>query len=154
MAARHRSDETSGKTGAAQTARRTHEEVDMDAERIVKISLDAIRELIESQQIKAVAKGGPGNRRDERWPFPGTVELWLPEECYGERHVLATLHNLSLHGLGMRTRRPIPVETKLSIALHQPELSCYGHAIVRHCTQAHVGYLVGCEFIFPSDEAD
>jgi len=120
----------------------------MDAERIVKLTPEAIRELIDSQNIKAIAKNPNGQRREERWPFPGTVEVWLPESCYGERHVLATLHNLSPHGLAMRSRRPIQSGTKVSLAIHLPELSSYGHAFIRHCTQAHVGYLVGVEFLF------
>lgn len=126
----------------------------MDAEKIVKLSPDVVRELIDVQQVEAVAKTAPGNRREERWPFPGAVEVWLPEQCYGERHMLATLHNLSPHGLGMRARRPVPVDTKVSVAIHQPALSCYGHAMIRHCTQAHVGYLIGMEFIFDAAEDD
>ncbi len=124
----------------------------MDAEKIVRITPEAISELLDTHRVNATAKQGPGARREERWPFPGTVEVWLPEQCYGERHVLATLHNLSVHGLAMRTRRPIPVETKISLAIHQPALSCYGHAVVRHCTQAHHGYLVGVEFMSHEDD--
>lgn len=124
----------------------------MDAENIVKITPEAIQELLDTRRQPAVDKTAPGNRREDRWPFPGTVEVWLPESCYGERHMLATLHNLSAHGLAMRSRRPIPVETKLSIAIHLPALSCYGHAIVRHCTQAHIGYLIGMEMIFEAEE--
>ncbi|RMF83528.1 MAG: PilZ domain-containing protein [Planctomycetota bacterium] len=120
----------------------------MDADKIVKLTPDAIRELIDSVQVESHSKQPPGKRREERWPFPGTVEIWLPDEVYGERHLLATLHNLSPGGLAMRTRRPIPTDTNLSLALHQPALSCYGHAIVRHCTRAAVGYLVGVEFVF------
>lgn len=120
----------------------------MDAERIVKLSPDAVSALLASHAA-GVPKPAPHEKRSvERWPFPGTVEVWLPDECYGERHVLATLHNLSTHGLAMRTRRPIPTDTRLSIAIHQPELSCYGHGLVRHCTRAAIGYLVGLEFIF------
>ncbi len=127
----------------------------MDAEEIVKLTPQAIRDLVESYQVKTIPKRHPGQRREERWPFPGTVEVWLPENCYGERHVLATLHNLSPHGLAMRSRRPIPKDTIVSLAIHQPQMSCYGHAIVRHCTRAHVGYLVGVEFIFrPEEESD
>jgi hypothetical protein len=41
----------------------------------------------------------------------------------------------------------------VSLAIHQPAMSCYGHGIVRHCTRAHVGYLIGLEFSFePEDE--
>ncbi|MFH1745903.1 MAG: PilZ domain-containing protein [Planctomycetota bacterium] len=126
----------------------------MDADRIVKLSPKAIQQLIDSQQIKSESKQGPGKRRVERWPFPGTVEVWLPDDCYGEQHHLATLHNLSINGLAMRTRRPIATDTKVSIALHQPELSAYGHAVVRHCTRAHAGYLVGVEFCFYPEEQD
>lgn len=52
----------------------------------------------------------------------------------------------------MRSRRPVPTDTRISLAVHQPELSVYGHGVVRHCTQAYTGYLVGVEFEFPSDE--
>jgi len=124
----------------------------MDAERIVRLTPEVIRELLAGQQVRSHLKQPPGKRREERWPFPGTVEVWLPDECYGERHLLATLHNLSQSGLAMRTRRPIPTDTRISLAVHQPELSCYGHGVVRHCTRAAVGYLVGVEFYYESEE--
>jgi len=125
----------------------------MDAEKIVKLSPESIRELLDAWRVKQHPKHEPDARRKERWPFPGTVEVWLPDECYGERHVLATLHNLSEGGLAMRARRPVPTGTRLSLAVHEPSLSCYGHAVVRHCTRASVGYLVGVEFIF-NEEPD
>ncbi|MBP7745240.1 MAG: PilZ domain-containing protein [Phycisphaerae bacterium] len=127
----------------------------MDAEEIVKLTPDAIRGLIDMHRVDAVPKQAPGLRREERWPFPGTVEVWLPEGSYGDRHILATLHNLSTHGLAMRARRPIAKDTVISLAIHQPAQSCYGTGIVRHCTRAHVGYLIGVEFTFdPEDETD
>ena len=125
----------------------------MDAENIVRLTRETIQELLDSRRMQSESKHAPGKRQYERWPFPGTVEVWLPDKCYGERHVLATLHNLSAHGLAMRTRRPIPTESRISLAIHQPALSCYGHAVVRHCTRAQVGYLVGAEFFFhPENE--
>ncbi len=126
----------------------------MDAEKIVKLTPEAIQELLDARSAEVIPKSGPGQRREERWPFPGTVEIWLPEGTYGDRHVLATLHNLSAHGLAMRARRPIARDVRLSLAIHLPELSCYGHAIVRHCTRAHVGYLVGAEFVYHGEEDD
>lgn len=125
----------------------------MDAEHIVKLSPDNVRELIDAIQIDSQPKHPRGKRSEDRWPFPGTVEVWLPDDAYGERHVLATLHNLSPGGLAMRTRRPIATDTRLSLAIHQPAMSLYGHAITRHCTRAPVGYLVGVEFIFNEEEA-
>jgi hypothetical protein len=123
----------------------------MDAEKIVKLSPDSVTTLLKQQQVASHPNQPIGQRREDRWPFPGTVEVWLPDECYGERHLLATLHNLSPHGLAMRTRRPVPTETRLSLAIHQPELSCYGHGVVRHCTRAPVGYLIGVEFLFTDE---
>lgn len=127
----------------------------MDAEKIVKLTPEVIQELLASRTTAAHPKPPTHeHRRAERWPFAGTVEVWLPEECYGERHVLATLHNLSRDGLAMRTRRPIPTNTRISLALHQPRLSCYGAGQVRHCTPAAVGYLVGVEFVYDADLED
>jgi hypothetical protein len=125
----------------------------MDAERIVKLMPAAIEEMLAWQQVKAQPKQPPGKRRAERWPFPGTVEVWLPDGSYGEQHVLATLHNLSPIGLAMRTRRPIATDTRISLAIHLPVMSAYGHAVVRHCTRANAGYLVGVEFSYHSDES-
>jgi hypothetical protein len=126
----------------------------MDAENIVKLTPEAVQILIDEQSGVAVPKQAPGQRREHRWPFPGTVEVWLPEDSYGERHLLATLHNLSPHGLAMRARRPLAARTRISLAIHLPEMSCYGSALVRHCTRAHVGYLVGVEFVFESEGED
>ncbi|MBI5863967.1 MAG: PilZ domain-containing protein [Planctomycetes bacterium] len=126
----------------------------MDAEKILKLSPDVLRELLGGLKPATFSKQEPHRRSAERWPFPGTVEVWLPDDCYGDRHLLATLHNLSVGGLAMRTRRPVPSDTRISLAIHQPEMSCYGHAIVRHCTSAPVGYLVGVEFLFSQSEDD
>ena len=124
----------------------------MDAEQIVKMTPETIQTLVDSRCIPAVAKHDGGQRREDRWPFPGTVEVWLPEGSYGEQYVLGTLHNLSPNGLAMRSRRPIANDTKISLAIHEPDLSCYGHAVVRHCTRAQVGYLIGVEFCFYAEE--
>lgn len=124
----------------------------MDAEQIVRISPEVIRELIDAHRVELQPKHQHVARKEQRWPFPGTVELWLPEDTYGERHLLATLHNLSANGLGMRCRQPVPVNTRIAVAIHQPELSCYGDAVIRHCTRSQVGYLIGMEFVFATEE--
>jgi len=126
----------------------------MDAEQIVKLTPETIREMLAAQQVHTHGKRGQGKRREERWPFPGAVEVWLPSECYGEQHLLATLHNLSANGLAMRARRPVPTDTRIALAIHEPALSVYGHAVVRHCTRAHVGYLIGVEFCFTPEGDD
>lgn len=128
----------------------------MDAEKIVRLTPDTIHELLNSIRVQSESKTDElcERRNIERWPFAGTVEIWLPDSCYGDRHLLATMHNLSVGGLAMRTRRPIPTGTRFALAIHEPALSCYGHGMVRHCTQCPVGYLVGVEFITHGDEDD
>jgi hypothetical protein len=126
----------------------------MNTERIVKLTPEAIQELLDSRARADEPAPPRGRRRADRWAVPGTVEVWLPDECYGERHILATLHNLSQHGLALRTGRPIPTDTRISLAIHEPDLSCYGHGLVRHCTRAANSYLVGVEFIFYPDEEE
>lgn len=126
----------------------------MDADKIVKLTPDTVRSLLKAASVNVIGKAASSKRREERWPFAGTVEVWLPDEVYGERHLLATLHNLSDHGLAMRTRRPVPSDTRLALAVHLPALSAYGRAIVRHCTRAAVGYLVGVEFMFTELDDD
>jgi hypothetical protein len=89
-----------------------------------------------------------GRRRAPRWPFPGTVELWIPEADGQERYTLATSLNLSLQGMGMRCDEELSEGTELAIAIHEPEVSFHGRAVVRHCTEFEGEYLIGLQFLF------
>jgi len=86
-----------------------------------------------------------------RWPFPGTVELWIPQADGTELYTLATSMNLSLQGIGIRCEEPLAPGLELGIAVHEPEVSFHGHAIVRHCTEIQDDYLVGLQFIFEDE---
>ena len=83
-----------------------------------------------------------------RWPFPGTVELWIPEGDGTERYELATSLNLSLVGVGIRCDESLESGVELAIAIHEPEVSFHGRAVVRHCTEMESDFLVGLEFLF------
>jgi hypothetical protein len=88
-------------------------------------------------------------RRAPRWPFPGTVELWLPDETGRERYELATSMNLSHHGIGIRFEEPLRPGHVLNIAIHEPEASFHGRAEVRHCTELSDGtFYIGMQFRF------
>lgn len=92
-------------------------------------------------------------QRDQpRWPFPGTVQFWCPDEQGQEQHNLATCVNLSMGGLGMRCDKALEVGLRLAIAVHQPEASLHGHGIIRHCTALEDGYFVGVEFDFADEK--
>ena len=56
--------------------------------------------------------------------------------------------NLSLHGLGMMSDIELPVGLAFTLAVHQPEASFQGRAVVRHCTEVEGHYYIGLQFIF------
>ncbi len=92
-------------------------------------------------------------RQVPRWPFPGTVELWIPDRDGGERYVLATSVNLSFRGLGIQVDEELPEGMELGIAIHEPEASFHGRATVRHCSGiAADSFLIGLEFDFAAKQ--
>jgi len=118
-----------------------------DTDEIVPLTEEAIHALLESR--RGVARAGElGRRTSQRWAFPSAVEIWLPTEGGGQRHILGVCHDLTAHGVGVRCEEPLPVGSMLPIAVHQPEASFHGRALVRHCTVRGSGFLVGFEFIF------
>ncbi len=108
----------------------------------------AIGELLRSRQVEEPAVGPDGRRRATRWPFPGTVELWIPDENGVEWHRLATSLNMSMDGTGIRCDESLPIGLEIAIALHEPEISFHGRAVVRHCTDIGGEHLIGLQFLF------
>lgn len=119
----------------------------MNAAEICPLTESSVAQVLESRVAADRSAMYPGKRRALRWPFPGMVELWIPDEEGNDRHVLANSVNLSMTGIGIRCDDPLPVGLKLAVAFHEPELSLHGRAVVRHCTQIETDYLLGLEFI-------
>ncbi len=120
----------------------------MDITEISPLTEEAVARLLAD---RARAPSGPvtnGKRRTPRWPFPGTVQLWIPDENGVDQHHLATCMNLSLHGLGMMSDVGLPVGLEFTLAIHQPETSFQGRAVIRHCTAVDDRYFIGVQFIF------
>ena len=69
---------------------------------VVKLTEKAVSKMLRSREAARPKKGPAGKRISPRWPFPGVVELWLPDEDGVMQHSLATSVNLSLHGIGIR----------------------------------------------------
>ena len=120
----------------------------MDADEIVPLTAESIKDLLETRRGAQERGNAHEKRRVLRWTFPGAVEIWVPAEGGGERHVLGVCHNLTEVGLGVRIEETIEVGATLPIAIHQPERSFHGKGIVRHCTARGDGYLAGFEFVF------
>ena len=74
--------------------------------------------------------------------------MWLPDKTGVEQLALATCLNLSRHGLGMLNEEPLPIGPEFGLAVHQPEASFQGRAVVRHCTEVEGHYYIGVQFIF------
>ena len=120
----------------------------MDATEIVPLTKSTVEELLTGREATGTDKSSKGRRTVPRWPFPGTVELWLPNEASVEQLDFATCLDLSSHGLGMLYDDPLPAGLELAVAIHQPEASLHGRAVVRHCTRTDDGYYIGLQFVF------
>ena len=122
----------------------------METIEIFPLTEEAVSELLsEREEINAVCNER-ARRKHPRWPFPGTVELWIPGDSGPEEHTLATSVNLSRHGMGVRCDQELQPGIKLDIAVHEPEASFHGQAVIRHCTPLPGGqYIIGVQFLFP-----
>ncbi len=120
----------------------------MEALDICRLSEESVAGLLASRQVHRPSERGTGRRKVLRWPFPGTVELWIPEADGPDRYTLATSLNLSLEGVGIRCDEELAPGLEMDIAIHEPEVSFHGRAMVRHCSEIETEYLVGLQFLF------
>ena len=123
---------------------------------IMPLSRDNVAKLIASREKsrRLSHANEPCRRELVRWPFPGAAELWVRDADGVEQHSLATCFNLSLGGVGVRLDEPLEVGAEISIAVHQPEVSFHGRAIVRHCTPDAGGeHVAGLAFVFTQRKA-
>ena len=126
----------------------------MDATEIKPLTEEAVARILADREAQIPGNVENGRRKAPRWPFPGTVEMWLPDDTGAEQLALATCLNLSRYGLGMLNEEPLGIGLEFALAVHQPEASLHGRAIVRHCTETEAGYYVGVEFLFDQPSPD
>ncbi len=121
----------------------------MEATDICRLNRDVLAKLLADRAATQPHSHANGKRRTPRWPFPGTVELWAPEDSGREWYALATSVNLSARGIGLHCDEPLEPDEELEIAIHEPEMSLHGRAVVRHCTEMESGaFLVGMQFLY------
>ena len=109
---------------------------------------EALEELLNGRQALAAAAGLKTRRAAPRWLFSWPVELWIPDGNGRETYTLATCSNLSTGGVGVICDDALAVGCEVPVAIHQPEMSFHGRAVVRHCRKAEEGYHAGLEFVF------
>ena len=120
----------------------------MDSVEVCSLTQASLAKLLTGRREHQSDAGAGGRRKASRWPFPGTVQLWIPDESGLTEHTLATSLNLSEQGVGLLIDDELPIDLELTIALHEPEASLQGRAVVRHCTRIDEGYYMGLQFVF------
>ncbi|HRX87097.1 MAG TPA: PilZ domain-containing protein, partial [Phycisphaerae bacterium] len=76
------------------------------------------------------------------------VELWVPDDNGDEAYLHARALNLSPLGLGILADEDLPIGRRVSVAIHQPEATLFGEAIIRHASPTTEGRLVGLQFLY------
>lgn len=120
---------------------------DLNVKEFVALTPETINTLLDSRRRPDTeATRGHESRRATRWPFPGQVQIWLENAAGEEMQIFGTCHNLNEHGIGLSCDQPLPIGAQLPVAIHQPEATYHGDAVVRHCTLGPEGYFIGMEF--------
>lgn len=115
---------------------------------IQPLTRESIAAFLKGRELFTPDEHSHARRRVPRWPFPGTVELWIPEGENEDRYDLAICINLSIDGLGILCDEQLPLGMKIGIAFHQPEVSFHGRATVRHVAANEKGYYTGVQFLY------
>jgi hypothetical protein len=120
----------------------------VQTDEFIPLTEQALLELLADRYAAKVTAEPEGRRRQPRWPFPGTVELWLTNAAGEQEHVLGRALNLSLAGIGVLLEEDVRLGQEVNLAIHQPEATFYGKAVVRHATLTEHGVRAGLEFVF------
>ena len=68
----------------------------MNATEFCALGPNTIAKLLSGRQKSLRPTSWHGRRNAPRWPFPSTVELWVPNAAGEDQYCLATSINLSL----------------------------------------------------------
>ncbi len=123
----------------------------MNTTEVFPLTERGLMKLLRTREAARPAGAARGRRKAARWPFPGVVEMWIPDDSGEPQHTLATSVNLSLNGIGIRCDDPLECGLELDIAFHEPEMSFHGRASVRHCTKIDSDHLIGLQFVFDKE---
>ncbi len=120
--------------------------VGLNDNEFIELNRESIAKLLVSRQPEGTGRGAC-RRRVPRWPFLGPVQIWTKTRDGEEIEIDATCHDLNEHGMGMFCDCPFEPGLRLPIAIHQPEATYHGEAVVRHCAPSGTEYFIGIEFL-------
>lgn len=120
----------------------------IDAE-IMPLNRGALESLLHGKPLAALDDDERARRASRRWPFQSPVEMWVPEGNGYEHHLLGTCYNLSSTGMGVVSEESLIPGMELNMAVHQPEVTFHGRAVVKHCSVVDVDtFLIGMQFLY------
>lgn len=118
----------------------------MQTEEFIRISPEAVMKILcERYGYHDHETDAGGQRKQMRWPFPSTIEVWQDGE---DDYRLGQALNLSLGGVGAVMDSPLIPGRRLNVAIHEPEATLYGEVTVRHCAATGDKHHVGFEFVY------
>lgn len=122
----------------------------MQTQEIVKLTQKRIADIVKARQESGKLSDELPHverRKHPRWPFKGAVELW-PEGVDGRSLTHATCLNLSETGMGLSCDEHLNPGQPMEVAIHLPEMTLCGRAVVRYCAEIRGQFMVGMEFLF------
>lgn len=122
--------------------------MDTTASEICELTRQSITNLLQERRRGPGTHAARERRAVARSAFPSAVELWIPDGAK-ERYALATAVDLSAAGIGLRCDEEFAPGMRIGLAVHEPEMTLHGHAVVRHCTKTATGdFIIGLHFDF------
>jgi hypothetical protein len=88
-------------------------------------------------------------RRCSRWRLTAPAEFRFTSDANAPVTEYADVRDISLMGIGMVCRAPVPLETRGLLVLPLEDGCYYVDVKVVHCTAAPEGYRVGCQLLLP-----
>ena len=122
----------------------------MQTQEIVKLTRKRIAEIVKARQDAGklpTEQAHVERRKVARWPFKGAVELW-PDGADGRSLTHGTCLNISETGMGLSCDEHLNSGQIMEVAVHLPEMTLCGRAIVHYCAEVRSQYMIGMEFVF------
>lgn len=88
-------------------------------------------------------------RRCSRWRLTAPAEFRLTDDAGQQVTKYADVRDISLMGIGMICKAPVPLETQGLLVLPLEDGCYYVDVKVAHCTATPEGYRVGCQLLLP-----
>ncbi len=105
--------------------------------------------LLSALPEDATADHDRSKRHCSRWMLTAPTELHFVTQDGTSTGQHVEIHDISLMGIGLLAKAPIPEATRALLVLPLPDGTCAANVHVAHCTPSPEGYRVGCRLLLP-----